>query len=556
MAETGELVQKFMERDMHLTPKAVEKMQKSSKSDIEEIISDLKEREDRPSIVNDKVIDQILNSEEAIPSSTTKRPSEKSETKETEQCQKSGEESKKKQTKSRSVTTGDETVDEAEPEFSDSEEIEESEIDSDIEIIRDITGKSTSEGKVEDYVQLFRNRYEKLNDIVRAREGFQDYTDMENIPRHEGDTVGLVGLVRDKRETRKKDAWLIELEDPTGEAVIYIKDSERNEEVIEKVERVITDEVIGVRAKVPNDLDNGNRSPLVWGNEIVWPEIPHTRSSNTNENSENNPSGYAVLISDLHVGSEMFLSDVFEKFLDWLNGNAGNKKQKEIAEKVKYLIIAGDLVDGIGVYPGQQKELEIENIKKQYEKAANLLCRVPDSIDIIAAPGNHDAVRLAEPQPALDSEAAAPLRRADIKFVGNPAYISIEGVKFLIYHGMGYDDLISADSELDRDDVARAMQETLTRRHLAPIYGKPMGGKTPIAPEDEDYLVIDEIPDVMHCGHLHKYGCKEYRGVLMVNSATFQAQTLFMKRQGIDPTPGRVPIVDLETQDVKAINFA
>ena len=83
-----------------------------------------------------------------------------------------------------------------------------------------------------------------------------------------------------------------------------------------------------------------------------------------------------------------------------------------------------------------------------------------------------------------------------------------------------------------------------------------MGGRTPIAPEKEDYLVIDEVPDVLHCGHLHRYGCGEYRGVLMVNSATFQKQTIFMKRQGIVPTPGRVPIVNLETREARAINFA
>ncbi len=125
-----------------------------------------------------------------------------------------------------------------------------------------------------------------------------------------------------------------------------------------------------------------------------------------------------------------------------------------------------------------------------------------------------------------------------------------------MYHGMGFDDLASANSDLDRKNVVPPMEEVLKKRHLAPIYGEPMGGKTPIAPEKKDHLVIEEVPDVIHCGHLHIYGCGEYRGVLMVNSATFQEQTSFMKRQGIVPTPGRVPIVNLETKEVRTINFA
>ncbi len=537
MPESTEVVNKFMESGMHLTPEAVERAGQIDESEIGEVISDLEEREDCPSVITEDIISKILNSEEAIPSSSTPTPSTDST-------------SDEKESETEQVTKG--SVKE-ETSVSD-EDIEN--IEGKTSVLKHITGKSTSEGKVEDFVQLFRDRYEKISGIIKAREGFQNYTELKNIPRHEGDMVNLVGLVKNKRETRKKDAWLIELEDPTGEGVIYIKDSERNEDVIEKVEKVVTDEVIGVRAKVPNNLKSGNRSPLVWGNELVWPDLPLPRASSRSKEKSEEGSGYAVLISDLHVGSSMFLPEVFEKFLDWLNGNAGNKEQKRMSEEVKYLIIAGDLVDGIGIYPGQQKELKIENIRDQYQRVAELLSRVPDHIEMIAAPGNHDAVRLAEPQPSLSSEVVAPLRELDIKLVGNPAYLSIEGVKFLIYHGMGFDDLISADPTLDRKDIGLAMQEMLVRRHLAPIYGRPMGGRTPIAPEDEDYLVIDEIPDVLHCGHLHRYGCREYRGVLMINSATFQEQTLFMKRQGINPTPGHVPIVNLETKETKAINFA
>ena len=83
-----------------------------------------------------------------------------------------------------------------------------------------------------------------------------------------------------------------------------------------------------------------------------------------------------------------------------------------------------------------------------------------------------------------------------------------------------------------------------------------MGGRCPHAPEDKDYLIIDEVPDVLHCGHLHVYGCERYRGVTVVNSATFQGRTSYMKRRGVMPTPGRVPIVDLQTNQVQKLRFA
>ncbi len=543
MVEAEEVVRRFLNLGIHMTPDALEYMRNSSNSEIEKVLNDLEDREDRPSIITGELISQILSSGETIPASD---PSSD------ERC---GREVLEEDESSGSSPQLDEKYSKV---LGEGSIIERGGEEGKVEILQDITGKSSSEGKVEDFIELFKDRYDKLSSIVRSREGFQSYTPMENITRHEGDDVNLVGLVNEMRETRKKDAWIIEIEDPTGKAVIYVKDSQRNEEIIEDVKRIVTDELIGVKARVPDDMKSGNRNPLVWGNEIFYPDVPvsKARKNTSEEQSEDEPSGYAVLISDLHVGSSEFLPEAFNKFVKWINGSAGNEKQKKMAEQVKYLLIAGDLVDGIGVYPGQQEELEIESIRAQYEKVAELLSRIPDDIVIIAAPGNHDAVRLAEPQPALYTEVASPLREINVKLVGNPALLSIEGVKFLMYHGMGFDDLISADPGLDRESVAKPMREVMKKRHLAPIYGNPMGGRTPIAPELDDYLVIDDVPDVLHCGHLHKYGCDEYRGVLMVNSATFQAQTLFMKRQGVNPTPGHVPIIDLETKEARAINFA
>ncbi|MDR1721517.1 MAG: DNA polymerase II small subunit, partial [Methanobrevibacter sp.] len=74
---------------------------------------------------------------------------------------------------------------------------------------------------------------------------------------------------------------------------------------------------------------------------------------------------------------------------------------------------------------------------------------------------------------------------------------------------------------------------------LAPIYGE----KTPLASELEDHLVIDEVPDIFHTGHIHINKYKNYNGVHMINSGSFQTQTEFQKIHNLVPTPGIVSIL-------------
>jgi DNA polymerase II small subunit len=77
---------------------------------------------------------------------------------------------------------------------------------------------------------------------------------------------------------------------------------------------------------------------------------------------------------------------------------------REIAGRVKYLLIAGDVVDGIGIYPGQQHELTIRNVHKQYDFAIKYFEKIPSYIDIFISPGNHDAARKSLPQPAIPKD--------------------------------------------------------------------------------------------------------------------------------------------------------
>jgi len=95
------------------------------------------------------------------------------------------------------------------------------------------------------------------------------------------------------------------------------------------------------------------------------------------------------------------------------------------------------------------------------------------------------------------------------------------------------------------------MKCLLKARHLSPIYGS----QTPIAPEVEDMMIIDQVPDIFQTGHVHVLNLDMYRGVLLVNSRAWQTQTSFQASVGITPTPGLAVLVNLKTFKVYYKDF-
>jgi DNA polymerase II small subunit len=242
----------------------------------------------------------------------------------------------------------------------------------------------------------------------------------------------------------------------------------------------------------------------------------------------------------------------FNRFLLWLNGKLGDSNWREIAGYVKYVVIAGDIVDGIGIYPKQTKELAIKDIYRQYAAASRYLEQIPDYVKLIIIPGNHDASRKALPQPALPKDFAEPVYEVrEVHSLGNPSSISLHGVELLAYHGRSLDDVIANTPGASFDQPEKAMRILLRARHLAPIYGQ----RTPIAPSKRDCLVIERVPDIFHAGHIHVQGHDRYRGVLMVNSGAWQEQTEYMRKLGLKPTPAVVPVVNLQTLQVTTLSF-
>ena len=392
----------------------------------------------------------------------------------------------------------------------------------DFKVIQDTSKKSYTSGELENLIAYFKSRYEKLANILQKRPELRNFTKIADID--DGmESLSLILMVREIR-TSKNGHKIVEFEDDTG--TISILFSQNNEELFAEAEKLVKDEVIGVIANKSDD------SSFAFGQQIINPGVLRI--------PEKEMDFGIVFLSDVHIGSLTFLEDAFQRFIDWINCEYGSEEQRRIAEDVKYLIIGGDIVDGIGVYPNQDKELAIKDITLQYNEAARFLGNIRSDIKIIIAPGNHDASRVAEPQPAVPEEYAKALYELDnVEFISNPGVVSLDGINVLIYHGRSFDDLVMAVKQFTYERNDLLMEELLQKRHLAPIYGE----RTPLASELEDYLVIDEVPDVFHTGHVHVNSYKKFKGVHLINSGTFQTQTEFQKIYNIEPTPAEVPIL-------------
>lgn len=395
-------------------------------------------------------------------------------------------------------------------------------------ILSDPTKKITSAEGIEGFGALFVNRYSKLMKIILQRAQAKKLAMVEIVKAGKPkDEVFVSGLLMDRKIDR--DVTRLTIDDPSGslETLVFNKDLQAT------ANSLLMDQFI------MQCVTTGKNGGFIT-KEIVVPDIPdHVTNRSKTE-------VYAVLISDLHVGSKYFMEKEFESFISWLSS------PDPVARKVRFVLVCGDVIDGVGIFPNQDKELLLMDIDQQMEKAARLLDKIPKHIKVFIVPGNHDPGRRALPQPAIPEKHNLNLwNRENFFMLGNPSMVELNGVKILMFHGQSLDDVVGTTPGLSYSQPAKAMRVLLKARHLSPIYGK----RTPIAPELEDMMVINEIPDIFHSGHIHVVDLDMYRGVLIVNSGAWQTQTPYQTSIGITPTPGIAVIINLATLKVFRKDF-
>ncbi len=401
--------------------------------------------------------------------------------------------------------------------------------------------------EVMDFVKYYRLRYNALRDVLVGRQEMKEAIAINRVlNKTEKGNIAIIGYVKDKRETKNGNI-LLSLEDLSGEINVVVNKS--RSEIYEVGKDIVLDEIIGVTGV------NGDK--IVFANSIIFPDV-----AISNEVKKLDREEYILFTSDLHVGSKMFFHDNFLKFISWLNMESGNEEQKRIAGKIKYLFIVGDLVEGVGIYPGQEEDLVVKDIYEQYNVFCGLIERVRKDVKIVIIGGNHDALRLSEPQPALDKRYVKRLyERKNVCFLTNPCTVNIyggenfPGFNILMYHGGSFPyyaenvDSVRKAGRLDRADLI--MKFLLQRRHLAPSHGSTLY----IPDVEKDPLVISKIPDFFVSGHIHKTQALNYRGVTLLGCGCWTGQTENQEKRGIIPDPNRVTLVNLQTREVRILNF-
>ena len=413
-------------------------------------------------------------------------------------------------------------------------------IDSEIEVHFDITGNSVTEGKLSDIKSFFNSRLSQIRNLMiegralprRPISNAEAYRNRQRYTSNEYE-ITIVGLVSEPRWAKSGNLMFL-LEDETTQIQCLLKPPTGANPLHAALDGLMNDDVVGV-----SGFFIGDRTDLFIISNIHLPPLPR-RAKNTANIDE---SVSAAFLSDVHVGSKTFLEPQWEKMINWFKTNP-------LAKTIKYFVLSGDGVDGVGIYPGQDRHLAITDLFKQYGALANLLSDLPDWVDVIILPGNHDAVRPAEPQPALDPEVQQDY--SDAVFVGNPCDFSLHGVRILSYHGKSIDDFVAGLRSVTYAKPEMAMRSMLERRHLAPSWG----GKTPLSPEPEDSMVIGTIPDIFVTGHVHGQYVGDHKGTTIVHSSTWQDQTDYQRMLGFQPKPCILTVINLHTHASASIPFA
>ncbi len=407
--------------------------------------------------------------------------------------------------------------------------------------------KESKKRSVNDFVSFFNSRFKELANMLRRRQELQGLTSIVNVSKKtERENVAVIGMIKEISITRNQNI-ILTVEDQTGEIKVLVNKS--NEDLLKIGKDLVLDEVIGITGVTGKNI--------IFSNDIYFPDIPGDKEFKKSKEKSN-----ILFVGDLHAGSKVFLKKEFERFILWLNGTIGNEEQKEAAKNVKHVVFTGDLVEGVGVYPGQEDHLSIMDIKNQYIELSKYLERIPPHINIIMCPGNHDAVGLAEPQVQIYKDFAECLwDLPNVYMVSNPSIVNVDktetfsGFDILLYHGFSLiyysDNVESIRLAGGQKRVDLIMKFLLQKRHLAPTHESNQY----IPDSDSDPLVINKVPDFFVTGHIHRASASQYKNITLINSSCWTETTPDQEKRGLEPQPGRLFIVDLQTRKVKIMNF-
>ena len=216
-----------------------------------------------------------------------------------------------------------------------------------------------SKTSVDNFLNYFRDRYKKMKSLLMQRNGIKNIVSVEKLLSYKlNEDVSVIAIIREKHDRGKGDLKFL-IEDDTGEIFAFVDES-----IYDVAKNIVEDDVVAFKGR----LTASKKYFII--KEVFYPDIP--LPTNDSISKINDPLT-AAFISDLHFGSAQFIEKAMHRFFKWLHSDDSD------AQRLKYLFILGDNVDGVGIYPDQEKELVMKNIYDQYKAFEDFLLKYPST---------------------------------------------------------------------------------------------------------------------------------------------------------------------------------
>ncbi|CCO28948.1 DNA polymerase delta small subunit [Rhizoctonia solani AG-1 IB] len=246
-------------------------------------------------------------------------------------------------------------------------------------------------------------------------------------------------------------------------------------------ERLVTGINIAV---LGSESDNGEFEV----DDIIYPGLAppaHIPNATPNESS------YCAFLSGLLYGETASIdpiptqpetnpcprSDVtttISLFLEWVSGEGGSEKDRDLARRVNRVVIAGDSLAAPNIdderEPSKVSSLANTSLRQAVSSLGETFQEIARTVPLHVLPGASDPAGAALPQQPLPSWIFQPQGQTSemsdaLRMESNPTWIHSNGKSILIHSGQPLDDIYMHSVEDDRMSMVR---NTLKWRHIAP----------------------------------------------------------------------------------------
>jgi len=195
--------------------------------------------------------------------------------------------------------------------------------------------------------------------------------------------------------------------------------------------------------------------------------------------------------ADIHVGSTHEQRDAFAAYIDFVR-----------REKIRLLLVAGDIIDGDKVYRGQEYEVYAHGMEKQIAELGHY-AKITRGLDVRFIAGNHDMS------------------------YHHTAGVDVGGI---IAHETGWRNCGDYYASF-----CFPLRGSLVRVDLAHPSGTGAAYAISYRPQKiVESLTGGQKPDVLCIGHYHKSEMlPSYRNIIVFQAGCFQSQTPFLANKGI-----------------------